>query len=375
MSGRPDVIVIGAGVVGAMCAMRLAEAGLTVTVLEQDFPGSGSTGAAMGHIVVMDDSPAQLALAARSRDRWRELIPTLPVDPAYEQCGTLWLAADDHEMQAAHDRVRGYVEAGVEAEVIDSTRLAALEPSLRPGLAGALLVPGDGVCYPPAAARGLMLRACAAGAVFRHGTVAEVSAGRVVLADGTALHAGAIVIAAGTGSTGLIPGLPIVPRKGHLVITNRRPGMVRHQLVELGYLASAHGMGAASVAFNVQPRPGGQLLVGSSRELVGFDRTINRELCGRMLDRAISMLPELATASVWRTWTGFRPATPDSLPLIGRWLPIDGVWIAAGHEGLGITMAPGTADLVAASIMGTDLPLDITPYDPCRPMSVHEAFA
>lgn len=375
MSGSPDVIVIGAGVVGAMCAMRLAEAGVTVTVLEQDFPGSGSTGAAMGHIVVMDDSPAQLALAARSRDRWRELIPALPVDAAYEQCGTLWLAADDDEMQAAHDRVRGYVEAGVEAEVVDATRLAALEPALRAGLAGALLVPGDGVCYPPAAARGLLLRACSAGAVFRHGAVAEVHSGRVVLADGAALPAGAIVIAAGTGSAGLIPELPIVPRKGHLVITNRRPGMVRHQLVELGYLASAHGMGAASVAFNVQPRPGGQLLVGSSRELVGYDRTINRELCGRMLGRAISMLPELATASVWRTWTGFRPATPDSLPLIGRWLPIDGVWIAAGHEGLGITMAPGTADLITASIMGTDLPLDITPYDPCRPMPTHEAFA
>jgi glycine/D-amino acid oxidase-like deaminating enzyme len=219
------------------------------------------------------------------------------------------------------------------------------------------------------------MRAQATGATFLQGTATSIDANRVVLADGTVLHAGAIVIAAGTGSIRLIPALPIVPRKGHLIITNRRPGMVHHQLVELGYLASAHGMGAASVAFNVQPRPGGQLLVGSSRELVGFDASINRELCGRMLARATSMLPDLATAAVWRTWTGFRPATPDSLPLIGKWLPADGVWIAAGHEGLGITMAPGTADLITASIMGTALPLDITPFDPCRAMPVHEAFA
>lgn len=368
------MIVVGAGVVGAMCAMRLAESGLSVTIVEERFSGGGSTGAAMGHIVVMDDSAAQRDLAAHSRTRWGEILPTLPVDPSYEQCGTLWLAANDDEIAIAGARAAAYTAAGVGAEVIDSRLLGTLEPALRADLAGALLVPGDGVCYPPATARGLLMRAEAAGATYLQGTVATIAAGRVSLADGNVLTAGAIVIAAGTGSTRLIPALPIVPRKGHLVITNRRPGMVRHQLVELGYLASAHGMDAASVAFNVQPRPGGQLLIGSSRELVGFDASINRDLCGRMLARATSMLPDLANAAVWRTWTGFRPATPDSLPLIGKWLPIDGVWIGAGHEGLGITMAPGTADLIAASIIGTASPLDIAPFDPCRAMPAHEAF-
>lgn len=375
MSRSPDVIVIGAGVVGAMCAMRLAESGLSVVVVEEGFGGGGSTGAAMGHIVVMDDSAAQRDLASHSRTRWGEILPTLPVDPSYQQCGTLWLAANDEELAIAATRAAAYSAAGVGAEVIDARALAALEPALRAGLAGALLIPDDGVCYPPAVARGLLMRAQTAGATFLHSTVISIDANSVRLADGAALRAGAIVIAAGTGSTRLIPELPIVPRKGHLIITNRRPGMVHHQLVELGYLASAHGMDAASVAFNVQPRPGGQLLIGSSRELVGFDASINRELCGRMLTRAISMLPDLATAAVWRTWTGFRPATPDSLPLIGKWQPIGGMWIAAGHEGLGITMAPGTADLITASIMGTPSPLHIAPFDPCRAMPAHEAFA
>ena len=101
MSGSPDVIVIGAGVVGAMCAMRLAESGLSVTVVEEGFSGGGSTGAAMGHIVVMDDSAAQRDLAAHSRTRWGEILSTLPVDPSYQQCGTLWLAANEEELAIA----------------------------------------------------------------------------------------------------------------------------------------------------------------------------------------------------------------------------------------------------------------------------------
>jgi glycine/D-amino acid oxidase-like deaminating enzyme len=161
-----------------------------------------------------------------------------------------------------------------------------------------------------------------------------------------------------------------VPRKGHLVISDRRPGLVRHQLVELGYLRSAHTFGAASVAFNVQPRRTGQVLIGSSRELVGFDSRINRELLGAMLARAIDFVPDMARVRALRSWTGFRPATPDKLPLIGPWPRMDRVWIAAGHEGLGITMATGTADLIVAGILGTRAPVDPEPFRPDRAMPI-----
>src|ERR1019366_687235 len=183
------------------------------------------------------------------------------------------------------------------------------------------------------------------------------------------LSTGAIVVAAGVMSPDLVPGLPIVPRKGHLVISDRHPGMVRHQLVELGYLQSAHTFGAASVAFNVQPRRTGQVLIGSSRELVGFDATINRGLLGAMLRRAMDFLPALRDVRALRTWIGFRPATPDKLPLIGRWPAIEGVWIAAGQEGLGITMSTGTADLIVADILGAPPPLNAVAFRPDVPMS------
>lgn len=349
----PDVIVVGAGMIGAFCAVELAAAGARVTLVEKVFAGAGSTGAAMGHLVVMDDTAPQRDLCAWSRGRWNELLPTLPSDAEHDRCGTLWLAADDTELAIASRRAHEYRVAGVAADVIDARQLAVLEPALAHGLAGALLVPGDGVCYPPAIARALVRRATDAGVTLLTTTaVKSVGAGHVLLVDGTRLSAPAIVIAAGVGSKALVPGVPLIPRKGHLVITDRHPGMIRHQLVELGYLRSAHTLDASSVAFNVQPRRTGQLLIGSSRELAGLDASLNRSIIRAMLGRAIRFVPRIGATRAWRTWVGFRPATPDSLPLIGPWPAIPGVWLATGHEGLGITMAPGTANIIVAGILG-----------------------
>jgi glycine/D-amino acid oxidase-like deaminating enzyme len=365
----PDAIVVGGGLVGAMTALALTEAGADVTLLEASFPGGGSSGAAMGHVVVMDDSPAQFALCAYSRARWQDLADSLPASGEYDGCGTLWIAATEDELGGAVERASQYWAAGVAAEMINSQDLQALEPELRPGLAGGLLVPGDGVCYPPAVARAISARAASRGARVQPGSVVQsVEANAVRLQDGTVLYAGAIVIAAGVASPYLAPGLPIIPRKGHLVISDRAPGFVRHQLVELGYLHSAHTFAGASVAFNVQPRRNGQMLVGSSRELVGTDPSINRTLVATMLSRAVEFVPRLGELRALRTWTGFRPATPDKLPLIGPWPAIPGVWIAAGHEGLGITMATGTADLIVAGISNTAPPIDPAPYRPDRGM-------
>src|SRR6185437_9642863 len=182
------------------------------------------------------------------------------------------------------------------------------------------------------------------------------------------ISAGAIVMAAGVDAPGLMAELPIVPRKGHLVITDRYPGLCRAQLVEMGYLRSAHGLGGASVAFNLQPRATGQLLIGSSRELVGRDGAVNHAVLGEMVRRATWFVPALSRCDAIRVWTGFRPATPDGLPLIGRWHAVPGLWVAAGHEGLGITTAPATAALIAADIMGRAAPIDPAPYRPARAM-------
>ncbi|HEX6923913.1 MAG TPA: FAD-dependent oxidoreductase [Longimicrobiaceae bacterium] len=360
-------VVIGGGIVGAACAHALAREGMAVTLLESAFVGGGTTAAGMGHLVVMDDSEEQLALTALSLQLWEELADALPGACEWDPCGTLWLAEDVQQLEAVRRKQELYARAGVSTEILDSAALLEAEPMLRPGLAGALLVPGDRILYPPGAARFFAEEAQRSGALFREGVaVREIRAGEVVLANGERVRGDLVVNAAGAAAPALMPGLPIVPRKGHLAITDRYPGFCRHQLVELGYLTSAHVMSSESVAFNVQPRRTGQLLIGSSRELVGWDGRTNRAVLGAMLRRAVDFLPRLSELAVTRVWTGFRPATADKLPLIGPWEEVPGLWIAAGHEGLGITTAPATARILADLILDRTPPIDPRPYLPGR---------
>jgi glycine/D-amino acid oxidase-like deaminating enzyme len=363
---RPDAIVVGAGVVGAACAVALARDGLRVLVLDADAAALGTTAAGMGHLVVMDDSPEQLALTRYSTSLWRSQSDAVRAASELDWCGTVWVAEDEAQLAAVRAKQRLYREHGVDAELLDQTSLIEAEPQLRRGLAGGLLVPSDGVIYQPSATVALLGLARELGAeVLERLPVDEIIPGGV-RCGADALRADIIVNAAGAAAASLTPTLPVVPRKGHLVITERHPGFCRHQVVELGYLTSAHVMTNESVAFNVQPRSTGQVLIGSSRELVGWDASLNRQVLGRMIARACSFMPGLAALTAVRTWTGFRPATPDKLPLIGRWPEIPGLWIAAGHEGLGITTSLGTAAILADLIAGREPEIDAAPYAPDR---------
>jgi glycine/D-amino acid oxidase-like deaminating enzyme len=370
MVQHPDAIVVGGGIVGAACARELARSGLSVTLIEADFIGGGATAAGMGHIVVMDDSPAQFALTALSRSLLDAVEPELPAAVERDRCGTLWVAEDAAQLDSAREKQAAYTAAGTEASLLGGDELRHLEPELRPGLAGGMLVPGDGVVYPPALALWLADDARSSGAVVLERQPVDRLEARSVITAGGRLDAGVVVNATGAAAPGLTPGLPIIPRRGHLAITDRHPGFCRHQVLELGYLQSAHSLAGASVAFNVQPRVTGQVLIGSSRELVGWDRSTNRAILTRMLERAAAFMPRLAALSVLRSWIGFRPATADKLPLIGRWPASDGLWIAAGHEGLGITTALGTARLLGDLVLGRPPSLDAAPFDPARVMEL-----
>jgi len=370
---RPDAIVVGAGVVGAACAVALARDGLRVLVLDADAAALGTTAAGMGHLVVMDDSPEQLALTRYSTSLWRAQSDAVRAASELDWCGTVWVAEDETQLDAVRAKQRLYSEHGVDAELLDQTSLIEAEPQLRPGLAGGLLVPSDGVIYQPSATVALLALARELGAeVLERMPVEEIIPCGVRCGVDT-LRADIIVNAAGASAASLTPALPVVPRKGHLVITERHPGFCRHQVVELGYLTSAHVMTSESVAFNVQPRSTGQVLIGSSRELVGWDASVNRRVLSRMIARACSFMPGLAALTAVRTWTGFRPATPDKLPLIGRWPEVPGLWIAAGHEGLGITTSLGTAAILADLVAGREPAIDAAPYAPDRgvPAGVH----
>ncbi|HSE17345.1 MAG TPA: FAD-dependent oxidoreductase [Pyrinomonadaceae bacterium] len=367
-----DAIIIGAGIVGSACAAECAREGLSVAIVEAGIVGGGATAAGMGHLVVMDDSEAQFALTRYSQQLWDEISDELPREVEHDACGTIWIAADDEEMAEARRKEKFYAERGVKTEILDAQSLAEAEPNLRPGLVGGLRVPGDSVIYPPCAAQYFVNQATAKGAKLLLGTAVEsISSGGVRLRDGTAISAGLVVNSAGSSSPLLTPGLEVKKRKGHLVITDRYPEFVRHQLVELGYLKSAHTLTAESVAFNIQPRRTGQLLIGSSRQFGVDDCTVDTPVLVSMLDRAMAYLPGLGKLSSLRAWTGFRAATPDKLPLIGPHAEHERLYLATGHEGLGITTSLATAKLLVAQIMNCDTAIPVTPYLPARMEPAH----
>ncbi len=332
--------------------------------------GGGATAAGMGHLAVMDDSPAQFALTSYSQSLWRELIPELPPDVEYLPCGSLWVAADDMEMEQVYRKHSYYTGCGLPVEILDSRSLAAAEPNLRAGLAGGLILTHDAVIYPPCAARHFVSKSCQLGAVLYKGLrIIKAEKGSAVLSNGHTLSAAHTVFATGTAARQMFPELDVQARKGHLLITDRYPGFVNHQLIELGYLKSAHSVATDSVAFNAQPRKTGQLLIGSSRQYGSEDPAIDSAMLSRMLSRAVEYMPGLRSVSAIRTWTGFRAATPDKLPIIGESPDHPCIYMATGHEGLGISTSLATARLLCDQLLKRESVIPREPYSPARSFS------
>jgi glycine/D-amino acid oxidase-like deaminating enzyme len=326
----------------------------------------------MGHLALMDDSEAQFALTNLSQQLWRDLSLELPRPAEYMPSGSLWIAADEEEFAEIERKSRFYNEHEVRVEVLDSQQLSEAEPQLRKGLAGGLLMSTDSVCYPPVVAAFLIDQVIARrGRLFLEHAVSVFADGEVHTRQGERFAAGVIILACGAQAQKLVPNIEVNPRKGHLLITDRYPGFLRHPLLELGYLKSAHSSAADSVAFVVQPRATGQILIGSSRQYGIEDSAVDQRTLGRVLSRAIEYLPELRWHSAIRAWTGFRAATPDKLPLIGPCPGYENVYLATGHEGLGISTSLATARLLTDQIIERDSQIPREPYLPLRSFVVH----
>jgi glycine/D-amino acid oxidase-like deaminating enzyme len=365
-----DVAIVGGGIVGCACARAAVEAGLRVAVFEGQRVGAGATAAGMGHLVVIDDDPAEFALARLSMTLWRAWAGWHEIER--RTTGTLWLAETAAQQAAARAKLARLTAAGVRAEWLDAPALHEAEPRLARDLAGALRVTGDEVAYGPELAARLAADVRGGGGlVHEMQPVARLTDGGLELADGTRVAAGHVLLAAGNDSVRLWPGgspLRLRPRKGQLAITDRYPGYMRHALVELGYIDAAHGDADESVAFNAQPRASGQVLLGSTRSYRDAAPDVDAALLGRMVRRAQRFLPDIGELQMLRSWAGFRPATPDGRPIIGR---IPGAtsrsqWVATGHEGLGLTTATGTARLWLDLLLGRTPPIDPAPYAPGR---------
>nr|WP_202487990.1 FAD-binding oxidoreductase [Streptomyces sp. SID8354] len=372
-----DVIVVGAGVVGAACAYYAARSGLRVAVLDRGSVAGGTTGAGEGNLLVSDKEPGpELELARISGELWRKLAQELPPDIEYEPKGGLVVASDEAGMAALRDFASGQRGAGVTAEEVPADRLPDLEPHLAAGLAGGFHYPQDAQVMPALAAAHLLraggeqvrLRLGEEVTGLLTGASGEIRGVRTTAGE---LHAPYVVNAAGTwgGEIARLArvALPVRPRRGFVLVTEPLPRVVRRKVYAADYVADvASGSATLQTSAVVEGTPAGPVLIGASRERVGYDRTLSPEALRRLAAQATALFPVLAGVRAMRTYVGFRPYLPDHLPAIGPDPRVPGLLHACGHEGAGIGLAPATGLAVARSLTGGEPPLDLTPFRPER---------
>ena len=378
---RPvDVVVVGAGIVGAACAYYAARAGLRVLVVDRGPVAGGTTGAGEGNLLASDKAPGpELELILHSLGLWQALGEELDTDAfELEAKGGLVVASTPEGLKALRELAESQREHGVVAEDVAPAALPEHEPAIASGLVGGVYYPQDMQLQPMLAAAHLLRAAVHEhGAAFR--TATEVTGfirtrdGRVsgVLTPTGAISCGAVVNAAGTwaGPVADLAGapVPIEPRRGFILVTEPLPPTIQHKVYAAEYVANvASDSSDLQTSAVVESTRAGTVLIGASRERVGFDRTFSLPVLRRLAAQAVALFPVLADVHAIRAYRGFRPFSPDHLPVIGPDPRAPGLLHACGHEGAGIGLAPVTGELITAALTGARPPLDPAPFRPER---------
>ncbi|MGB7874173.1 MAG: FAD-binding oxidoreductase [Anaerolineales bacterium] len=356
-----DVVIIGGGIIGASCAYFLSEKNLDVHLLERHFPASGTSRACDGLVLLWDKTPgAELALAKKSLNLWVQLNESLEADFGFERAGTILLAEEDAHLQAGQEKAEMIRRDGQRAEVLDSHTLRGLEPELAPDLAGGILFPDDLQIDPRRATLALLAASQENGLTLHTGTeVLEIKHAQsgdqsifTIVTPGSEISTPIVICAAGVWSNGIAQmvglELPIKPRKGHILVTARTPGFIHHPLLEGAYVSTVQSAADdLQVALVAEMTGTGTMLLGSSRQFAGDDRSVSIDVIQAIARRAGRFLPGLENIQVIRSYAGLRPWSPDHLPLIGPVQNIPGFYLATGHEGAGIGLAPVTGKLIS----------------------------
>lgn len=377
---RPvDVVVIGAGVVGACCARACAEAGLSVIVVDRGAVAGGTTGGGEGNILVSDKEPGpELNLALLSRELWAEMTGALGDSFELDPKGGLVVATREDTYAHLLHFASEQRASGVVAEPVAAADLPDLEPRISRDLVGGVLYPQDMQVQPMLAAAHIIESARATGrttlmtecAVIGIDLDASGAVCGVRTAEGT-IATRHVINAAGTwgGEVAALAGveLPILPRRGFILVTEPLPPVVRHKVYAADYVANVASDNAGlETSAVIEGTKSGTVLIGASRERVGFDKTPDWQVLGRLAQQAIEVFPFLADVQLLRTYGGFRPYCPDHLPVIGPDPRVPGLLHACGHEGAGVGLATGTGHVIAQSITGAPTSIDLAPFSPAR---------
>ena len=374
-----DAVVIGAGLVGAAVAHELVLAGLSVVIVDRGTVASGSTGAGEGNILVSDKEPGpELDLAVLSRALWAELLDDLGHVAELEPKGGVVVASDESSWSSLRDFAGRQRSAGVTAQEANPGDLRVLEPNLRPDLIGGVFYPEDMQVQPMLAAAHLLRLATERGALTRLDrclvvgidTAPDGSINGVRTAQGR-ISTPIVINCAGTwgGEVAALAGVdvPIMPRRGFILVTEPLPPVVHHKVYSADYVANvASGAAGLETSTVVEGTRAGTVLIGASRERIGFDRRQDWAVVSRLARQAIDLFPFLSDVSLLRTYLGFRPYCPDHLPVIGPDPRRSGLYHACGHEGAGIGLSIATGRLIAQSVKGIETSLNLSAFSPMR---------
>ncbi|GLI01145.1 NAD(P)/FAD-dependent oxidoreductase [Phytohabitans aurantiacus] len=362
-----DVAVVGAGIVGAACALACARRGLSVVVLERGGLVAGTTGSGEGNLLVSDKPPGpELDLALLSLRLWREWAPELG-DIELEAKGGLIVTRSDAALPALSAAARAQAVAGVLAEELDAAAVREREPAIAPDVVGGVYYPQDMQVQPARAAAAMLAAARDLGARVLLRTPAVAVRPDGVDTPTSSVTARWVVNAAGAWAGSLGTALPVAPRRGFVMVTEPVGRLIRHKVYSAEYLDNvASDAASMQTSTVVEGTPAGTVLIGATRELVGFDPALSHDAVGALARGAIALFPALAGVRAIRVYRGYRPFAPDHLPVIGPDPGMPSLLHAHGHEGAGIGLAPATGHLIAQSIVGETPDLDLTPFDPAR---------
>ncbi len=362
-----DVLIIGGGVIGLSTAWELARQGARVHLIDRREPGKEASWAGAGMIPPGDihfENRPYREMSRQSALLWpdvsAELFQATGLDNEYRRCGAVILAEPDVAPEVFQSEMARWTQQGVTATPLDADDCSRLEPALRPASALAYALPQQAQVRNPRHLAALLAACLQLGVrctrgVTLHSVDADAQGIRHLRTSEGTLAAGQFLWATGAWTQSLRDLLqwnfPVEPVRGQIVLL-RTPGFLRG-IVEQGkrYLV---------------PRADGRLLIGSTEERVGFNREENEELLQQLLDFGKSLVPELEHVSPERHWCGFRPATQDLLPILGRFPHWKNAWMATGHYRAGLSLSPLTGRIMRQLLLDQPPDLDISPFSPER---------
>jgi sarcosine oxidase subunit beta len=382
MQLNSDAIVIGSGVIGSSVAYNLSKRGISVNLIESGTIGCGSSCACDGFVILQSKSPGpHLTMALASEVLYRTLPDELDWDIGYRHCGGMIIIEREEELNAMKIFMSKQQNLGLDVHLLSGDEARKVEPALAPHIVGATICSRDAQVNPMYLVTGYINAAKREGLVVHKNTpVTEITmkSNKItgVIAGGNHFSAGTVICCCGVKTPELLSklniNLQIKPRRGQLVITEPVEPIINHVMLCSRYIAAKYhpellenadddairlGVGMA-----LEQTAEGGLLIGSTREFVGFDKNVSEVGIRTVVAHAVRMVPALKKIRMVRAFAGLRPYTPDGKAFMGAVPNYKGLYVAAGHEGDGIAYAPITGKSMAELIVNGKSEANLTPF-------------